>query len=59
MRVHCPGSKRHGCEGVVIVVKKEHGLSTAIVLLENVESNLKKWTCPIPGHEMMRLDIIS
>lgn len=59
VRVHCPGSKRHGCEGVVIVVKKEHGLSTAIVLLENVESNLKKWTCPIPGHEMMRLDIIS
>ncbi len=59
VRVHCPGSKRDGAYGVIISVKKEHGLLTAIVLLENVLSSLRKWSCPIPGNEMMRLEVIS
>ncbi|WP_414545305.1 DUF3987 domain-containing protein [Nostoc sp. CCY0012] len=58
IKVHCPGSKRHGLEGVVIKVKTQQNLLTAIVLLENTESDLRKWECPIPGNEMMRLEVI-
>jgi hypothetical protein len=59
VRVHFPGSKRHGLEGVVIGFKTEQGLKKAIVKLENVEPNLRKWECPIPGNSMMRLEIIN
>ncbi|MBD2358162.1 hypothetical protein H6G41_26720, partial [Tolypothrix sp. FACHB-123] len=55
VRVHFPGSKRHGKTGVVIGFKKEEGLQKAIVKLENVEPNLRIWECFVPGQEGMRL----
>ncbi|MHC5719906.1 MAG: hypothetical protein ACYTX0_49710, partial [Nostoc sp.] len=58
VRVYCPGSKRHGLEGIVTRFVYEQGLLKAIVKLENVEASLKIWECFVPGQEGMRLELV-
>ncbi|WP_189523613.1 DUF3987 domain-containing protein [Nostoc sp. PA-18-2419] len=59
VRVYCPGSKRHGLEGIVTRFIYEQGLLKAIVLLENVSASLRIWECFVPGNEGMRLELVS
>ncbi|MEH2459132.1 hypothetical protein [Nostoc sp.] len=59
VRVDCPGSKRHGKEGVVTRFVYEQGLLKAIVKLENIEASLRIWECFVPGNEGMRLELVS
>lgn len=59
VRVYCPGSKRHGFEGIVTRFIYELGLLKAIVKLENIEPSLKMWECFVPGNEGMRLELVS
>jgi hypothetical protein len=49
VRVHCPGSKRDGKEGVVTFIKKQDGVNIAVVNVKDVEANLKVWECPLPS----------
>jgi hypothetical protein len=58
VRVHCPGSKRHGLEGIVTRFVYEQSLLKAIVKLENIEPSLKMWECFVPGNEGMRLELV-
>jgi hypothetical protein len=59
VRVHFPGSKRHGFEGIVTGFKTVHGLLKAIVKLENIEASLRIWECFVPGNDGMRLELVS
>lgn len=58
VRVHFPGSKRHGLEGVVISLRTELGLLKACVKLENISASLRIWECFVPGNEGMRLELV-
>ncbi|MBD2616257.1 DUF3987 domain-containing protein [Nostoc punctiforme FACHB-252] len=58
VRVHFPGSKRDGLEGVVVGFRTEQGLQKAIVKLENIEASLRIWECFVPGNEGMRLELV-
>jgi Protein of unknown function (DUF3987)/Bifunctional DNA primase/polymerase, N-terminal len=58
VRVHCPGSKRHGLEGIVTRFIYEQSLLKAIVKLENIETSLRIWECFVPGNEGMRLELV-
>jgi hypothetical protein len=58
VRVYCPGSKRHEKQGVVARFSYEKGIKWAVVILEDIEDRLKQLLCPIPGNEMMKLELI-
>ncbi|MBW4690106.1 MAG: DUF3987 domain-containing protein [Komarekiella atlantica HA4396-MV6] len=58
VRVYFPGSKRHEKQGVIAWLIYEHGVKKAVVILENIEASLKHFLCPIPGSELMRLDLV-
>ncbi|MBD6620159.1 DUF3987 domain-containing protein [Komarekiella sp. 'clone 1'] len=58
VQVHFPGSKRHEKQGVVARLVYEHGVKKAVVILENIEASLKHFLCPLPGTDLMRLEVI-
>ncbi|MCC5618290.1 DUF3987 domain-containing protein [Nostoc sp. CHAB 5836] len=58
VRVNFPGSKQHEKVGVVARFVYENGVKKAVVILENIESELKHFLCPLPGNELMRLEVI-
>jgi hypothetical protein len=58
VRVNFPGSKRHEKVGVVAKFVYENGVKNAVVILENIEAKLKHFLCPLPGNELMRLEVI-
>jgi hypothetical protein len=58
VRVYCPGSKRHEKQGVIARFNYQHGIKWAVVVLEDIEDRLKQLLCPIPGNEMMKLELI-
>ena len=58
VRVCFPGSYRHEKEGIVTKLLHEHGIKKAVVLLENIDSKLRQFLCPIPGSDLMHLELI-
>jgi hypothetical protein len=58
VRVCFPGSQRHEKEGIVTKLLNERGFKKAVVLLENIDSKLRHFLCPIPGSELMHLELI-
>jgi hypothetical protein len=58
VRVCFPGSQRHEKEGVVTKLLNDRGFRKAVVLLSNIDSKLRDFLCPIPGSELMHLELI-
>jgi predicted P-loop ATPase len=58
VKVHFPGSKRHGKQAIVTGFKTEFGQKKAVICLEDVEASLRVWECFIPGSEAMRLELV-
>ncbi|MBE9053404.1 DUF3987 domain-containing protein, partial [Nostocales cyanobacterium LEGE 11386] len=58
VRVCFPGSQRHEKEGIVTKLLNDRGFKKAVVLLEDIDSKLRHFLCPIPGSELMHLELI-
>ncbi|MBE9053229.1 DUF3987 domain-containing protein, partial [Nostocales cyanobacterium LEGE 11386] len=58
VRVCFPGSQRHEKEGIVTKLLNDGGIKKAVVLLENIDSKLRHFLCPIPGSDLMHLELI-